>query len=137
MSGIIGSGVNLDYFPMEDWHFTVNLDSAIVEADIGKAVAWSTSAARTVVLTADTNIVAGRLETFENRLVEGVKVGTVALKGLFKLPYTGTAPSLGDSIQGSATPGVVKLLAAAQGRNAVVIAVDTVSNPTTVTVAFG
>lgn len=120
----IGQGVTLTGFPVADFEFTWNLNAAITAADVGKAVSIDTSAARTVKLAADTDAVMGILETFENRVQEGIKVGTVGLKGGCTLTYSGTAPALGAQIQGAGS-GIVKALASGARYPHTVVAVDT------------
>jgi hypothetical protein len=78
--------------------------------------------------------VIGLLSSYEDRIVEGVKVGAVAHKGVFRFPYTGSAPVVGQSVGGSAaSPGSVIGVSARPGWP-IVVAVNTAS--TTVTVAF-
>jgi len=91
----IGAGVSHNGFFMEDWMLPWNLKAGIVAADVGKAVTIDTSAARTVKLAGNGDVIIGRLEIVEDRAVEGILVGTVAHKGAFKLPYvTGAAWSV-------------------------------------------
>lgn len=127
MPAILGSGINLATLPMEDWHFPFLISGAAVAADVGKAVTLDTAAANTVKLAGDGDEVLGRLEVFEDRVVEGIKVATVALKGAMKLPYLTADPvAVGDSVQGSGTAGKVKKLAptleSAAGANAIALA---------------
>lgn len=94
-------------FSFEDFTFTYYLDAAIVAADVGKAVMLDTTGTNKVKLATDNAVVFGRLETFEDRTQEGVKVGAVSRKFRSKLPKTGTV-AVGDTVTGSATAGVVK-----------------------------
>jgi hypothetical protein len=94
-------------FSFEDFTFTYYLHADIVAADVGKAVALDTTSRNAVRLAGDNDQVFGRLETFEDRTQEGVKVGAVSRKFRSKLPTTGTVV-IGDTVTGSATPGVVK-----------------------------
>lgn len=94
-------------FSFEDFTFTYNLDAAITAADVGKAVMLDTSGPNKVKLATDNAVVFGRLETFENRTQEGMKVGAVSRKFRSKLPTTGVV-AVGDTVTGSATAGVVK-----------------------------
>ena len=82
----IGAGVTLKGFYFEDSMFTCVLASGITAADIGKAVSWDTGAANKVKLAADGDSICGRLETVENRVQEGVLVGTVAFRFSNTLP---------------------------------------------------
>lgn len=108
----IGSGVSLRGFVDEDAQFTFNLDSAIVIGDVGKAVELDASAPNQVKLASDGGIVFGMLMTVEDRASnEGVKVGTVALRGFFALPQAASQSFVvGSSIKGGGA-GTVKLLA--------------------------
>lgn len=108
---VIGAGVSLSGIFMENWQITFNLKTGIVAADIGKAVTLDVSADNTVMLATDGDPILGRLETVENRVVEGVLVGTVSLKGALKFPkQVGDTVIVGDAIQGSTVDGNVKAL---------------------------
>lgn len=96
-------------YSFNDFMFTYSISGAVTAADVGKAVALDTTAANTVKLAGDNDIIFGRLETYENRAVLGMVVGTVARKFKDIVPYTGTAPTIGQSVTGSATAGVVKV----------------------------
>jgi hypothetical protein len=82
----IGFPVSLRGYFLEDFNFTFLLNSAIVAADVGKAVSLDGTTANTVKLAADNDRIIGRLETFEDREQEGIKVGAVSLKFLQRLP---------------------------------------------------
>lgn len=86
MPNAIGNGVTLRGFFMEHAQLTFNLKSDIVAGDVGKAVAQDTTAANTVKLAGDGDVIVGRLETFENRVQEGILVGAVSLQFLNTLP---------------------------------------------------
>lgn len=120
----IGNGVSLRGLHQEEFNYVFNLASAIVAADVGKAVTLDTSAANTVKLAGDGDPIIGYLESVEDRTVEGISVGTVATKGVYKFTYTGTAPSVGDTVVGSATAGAVKDSAASNMHINYVVAVD-------------
>lgn len=94
-------------FSFEDFTFTYYLKSTITSADVGKAVALDATATNAVKLAGDNDPVFGRLETFEDRVQEGIKVGAISRKFRSKLPTTGTV-AVGDTVTGSATAGVVK-----------------------------
>lgn len=102
----IGAPVSFGY-ALNDFMFTYVLDSAITATDVGKAVTLDTSAANKVKLAGNADKIFGRLETFEDRISLGIKVGTVARKFKDKLPKTAAAIAVGDSITGSATAGSV------------------------------
>lgn len=114
MATPIGEGVSLRGFYSEDWNFTWNLSGAVTRADVGKAMSQDTATKNTAKLALDGELLVGKLSSYENRVQEGVIVGTLSQKGSFDIPYTG-ALTLGASVVGSATPGVVK--AAAAGSN--------------------
>lgn len=102
--------VTLAGFHMEDWSLTFYLDSAITAADIGKAVSKNGTTANSVKLAADGDVVIGRLASFEDRTVEGIKVGAVELKFANTLPIaSGGNVVVGGSVQGAGN-GEVKAL---------------------------
>jgi hypothetical protein len=107
MSNVIGNGVTLAGFHNEAWKFTFILSGAITRADVGKVVTQDPTAANTVKLAGDGDFPLGILSSYENRIQEGIITGTVGLKDSRSVPYTG-ALAVGDSIEGSATPGVVQ-----------------------------
>lgn len=79
------------------------------------AVTLDTAAASTVKLAGDGDRILGRLEVYEDREVEGITVGTVALHGGIKYlvnPDAGTSPderpAVGDFIVGDADDDGVK-----------------------------
>lgn len=110
----IGNGISLQGLFQEEWAFPFNLKTGITSADVGKAVSLDTSAANTVKLAGDGDVILGRLEVVENRVQEGVLVGTVMLKGGLKFPVkTGETVNVGDTIQGAGS-GEVKALAVSQ-----------------------
>lgn len=108
---VIGQGVTLRGFHNEAYKFTFNLAAGITAADRGKLVSLDTSAANTVKLAVDGERILGVLDTVEIRVVEGLRVGTVGMKDSVAVPTTGVV-AVGDSISGSATPGVAKKAAA-------------------------
>lgn len=115
----IGAGVSLRGMEHNDFHYPFNLAAGIVAADAGKAVSLDSTAANTVKLAADGDAVLGKLVTVENRSVEGVLVGTVALRGGFKFSTSGTV-AVGDSVQGAGAGVVKKLTTADHSKNFVV-----------------
>lgn len=111
---VIGQGVTLRGFHFEDSLFTYNLATGITRADVGKAMTLDTTAANKMKLAGDGDPIFGRLETVEDRSVEGVLVGTVALRFSGVLPVDNAdfaGISIGDEVQGSGD-GAVKSLAA-------------------------
>tara|TARA_R110002072_G_scaffold23791_4_gene81595 strand:+ start:3391 stop:3816 length:426 start_codon:yes stop_codon:yes gene_type:complete len=106
---VIGEGISHRGLVSEDFHYPFNVTGTVTAADVGKAVTYDTSAARAVKLAGDGDPVIGVLATFEARSIEGTQVGTVALKGGFRLQKAaGTdAIAIGDTVVGSATAGEV------------------------------
>lgn len=93
-------------FTFSDFRFTYAISGTVVAADVGKAVALDTTVANTVKLAADGDTVFGRLEVFEDRLQDGLKVATISRKIRAKLPVkTGLSalnvPALGDTVVGA------------------------------------
>lgn len=108
----IGVGVSLRGIEHEEFHYPFNLASAVTADDVGKPVTLDVTAANTVKVAGDGDVIVGKLVTYENRAIEGVKVGAVALHGGFKFTKSGTI-AVGDSVCGAATSGAVKKLATA------------------------
>lgn len=117
---IIGAGVSLQGIEHDEFHYPFRLASGITSADVGKAVALDTTAANTVKLAGDNETVLGKLVSVENRVSEGILVGTIALKGGFRFVKVGTI-NVGQTVVGSATPGAVKVAGAADHSNNVVV----------------
>lgn len=114
---IIGAGVTLRGQTQPESRYTFVLDAAIVVGDIGKAVSIKAGSANTVKLAAAGELVVGRLYSFEDRTVEGIKVGTVETRGGFVMTTTGVV-AVGNSVVGDAIAGTVK--AGADSRNRIV-----------------
>jgi len=107
LNGIIGSGVSLRGIHQELFHYTFNLKTGIVAADVGKAVTIDTAAANTMKLASDGDPIFGRLETVEDRSVEGILTGTIATSGGLRFWYDpdlagGSAPAIGEMLVGAA-----------------------------------
>lgn len=113
----IGAGVTLRGQTQPESRYTFILDAAIVVGDIGKAVSMKAGSANTVKLAAVGDLIVGRLYSFEDRTVEGIKVGAVETRGGFVLTTDNAGVAVGDSVIGFAA-GVVT--AGADGRNRVV-----------------
>jgi hypothetical protein len=108
------NGVVTQLFRFPDFQFTYNVSGSVTAADLGKAVAFDTTATNTIKLAGDGDVVIGRLEAFEDRTQEGIKVGTVARKIRGKFPVktglTGfNAVAVGDTVVGAGA-GEVKAL---------------------------
>lgn len=130
MAGLIGEGVSLRGFYDDNWSLTWNITGAVNKAtDMGKLVTQDTAAADSAKLSVNDSVPLGVLLSYEDRVVEGVKVGAVAMMGGYAVPFTG-ALAIGASIVGSATPGVAK--AAAAPNRTLVTKVDNVAMIATV-----
>jgi hypothetical protein len=106
----VSNGVTLDGFYHEHSIYTLKLNSAVVAADVGKAM--SMDGANQVKLAADNDVIVGRLESVEDRVQEGIKVGAVAFTGCFRLPVkSGETVVVGGGVQGAGS-GEIKPLAA-------------------------
>ena len=123
--------VSLKGYRFEDFTLTVLLASTITVADVGKALAWDGTNPNQMKLAADGDYIAGRLDTFEDRKIEGIKVGTVELKFANKLPIkSGQTVAVGDTVvgagggevkaAGTAAPDVNRVVAI-DGTNAIVV----------------
>lgn len=112
----IGNGVTLAGLPNEDAQRTFLVSGTVTQADIGKAVTLDTAAANTVKLAGDNDVILGRLESYEDRTAEGIKVGTVSHDGSMEFPVNADAvssptdetPDVGDYICGGTTNASAK-----------------------------
>jgi hypothetical protein len=123
----------------DDAMYPWNLDTTITLSNIGAAMSVHTGVSATAKLCGVNDIILGRLEQVETRVIEGVNLGVIAMQGGVQLTIDTTtvgavAPTYGDSVQGSTTPGTVMKLAAAQGRSNVVT--DVSADGTTCIVLF-
>jgi hypothetical protein len=99
---------------VEEFAFPFNLASAVVAANVGGAVTLDLTAENTMKMAGAGDKVYGQLQTFEDRTIEGIKVGTVMLKGGMRFTIADAETVIvGDTLvgAGSAT-GTVKALAA-------------------------
>lgn len=104
------NAIVLEAFSMEDFTFTRYISGITDEesADIvGHAVSLDTTAAGTVKLAADDDVIYGRVFQYEDRTQEGVKVVSVERKFVKRLPKTAAAIAIGASVVG-AGDGLVK-----------------------------
>jgi len=116
--------VSLRGFHFEDFMLTFTLAAGITAADAGKAVALS--GANTVKLAGDGETIIGRLETVEDRKVEGQLVGAVALKFANLLPIkAGQVVAVGDTVVGAGGGEVKKAAAADHNANFVTEVIGT------------
>jgi len=125
------TGVVSDGFPFGIFTFTYHLsgtfaDDTAVAATAGKAVSLDTSAAATVKLAADGDVIFGRVYVAENRnSIGGGKVASIARKFKEKLPAaTGHGIVVGDRVIGAGA-GLVKKDTAAGVANPIVVEVGT------------
>lgn len=142
MPAEIGQGVTLRGLYSEDFAYTWNITNtagvdpriAITADGAEPAMVQDTTADNSARPSTDGAEILGALRTYENRKQEGLTVGTIYHKGNFVFMYTGTAPTRGQAVVGSATAGKVKAATAQNSRNTVV-AVNTTNQ--TVVVMFG
>lgn len=114
MTNVIGAGISLKGIYHDDWQYPFLISGTVTAADIGKAVTQDTTAANTVKLAGAGDPILGRLEVYEDRVAEGIKVATVALKGGVRFPVkSGETVAVGDTVQGAGS-GEVKALAVSQ-----------------------
>lgn len=95
----------------EEFQYPFLLASGIDADDEGKAVALDATAANTVKLAGDGDVIIGRLETVEDRSIEGILIGTVSLFGGLKFPVesglgAADVPDVGEYLHGGGTGGV-------------------------------
>lgn len=114
MAGLIGAGISLRGIYDDKYGFPFNVTGTLDKTAEGKVVTQDITAPNSVKLVGDNDPILGVLQTYENRVQEGVKIGTVMLKGAFAVPYVGTL-AVGDFVCGSATAGAVKKATAALG----------------------
>lgn len=112
MAGLIGQGITLRGLVPQVFAWGWNVSGVVAQSNVGELVAQDLTAANTVKLLAADDAPIGVLASYEDRKIEGIKVGTVDHKGGFGVKYTGTL-AIGDSVVGSATAGAVKKAAAA------------------------
>lgn len=119
---IIGEGISHRGLVVESFYFPFYVTGTVTQDDIGKAVSLDATAAKSVKLAADGDAIIGELVSYEDRVVEGVQVGTVALKGGMRFTASGVV-AVGNSVIGAGA-GVVKAAVAADHSNNIVTAVD-------------
>lgn len=122
---IIGEGISHRGLIQENFHIPFFVTGTVTNADINKPVTIDSAANHSVKIAGDGDKIVGILATLENRAIEGVVVGTVAMKGGFRLTaVTGHGVTVGDTVIGSATAGQVKAAAAADWTQNIVTKVD-------------
>jgi len=131
MAQIIGSGgIQHANIHLDEAAFPFNLNAGVLQAHTGKAMSLDTTTDVTAKLAVLDERIIGSLQTFENRVQEGIKVGTIAMQGGFQFSTVGVV-AIGNSVVGavSGTPavgGFVKASAAVRSDN-IVTAVDVVN----------
>lgn len=121
-----GQGIVSYGFPLDDFTFTYLAASSITIADVGKAVEIDTSTANKVKLTTDNGKIFGRIVTFEDRDVLGIKVVGVQRRFKEKLPASvGHAIAVGTSVTGGAVAGLVKTATSQDTNHNIVIETGT------------
>jgi len=101
----------------DEFQYPFLLASGITQADEGKAVTLDSSAANTVKLAGNGDRILGILMVAEVRAIEGISIGTIALKGGYKFVVNPDAtasspdetPALGDYLVGgtdSSSPAI-------------------------------
>lgn len=106
---MIGEGISHRGLISEVFHFPFYITGTVTLDDVGKAVTYDTTAAKSVKLAGAGDPVVGSLVSYEDRVVEGIKVATVALKGGFQFTKAAGTDTIviGDTVVGSATAGEV------------------------------
>lgn len=103
---IAGGGISLVGIPHSEFRRTVNLAAGITSADVGKPVTLDTSANNTFKLAGANDVIYGNLKVVENRVQEGILVGTIEFKGGFQWTKSGVI-AVGDGVVGAGA-GAVK-----------------------------
>lgn len=85
MTTVIGAGVSLDGVGLESGQ-TYSLRAGILFTDEGAPVTTDTTANATAKLGADGDPIIGQLFRVENRVAEGIVVGTVITEGGMRFP---------------------------------------------------
>lgn len=103
---IAGGGISFVGIPHSEFRRTAYLAAGITSADVGKPVTLDTSANNTYKLAGDGDVVYGNLKVVENRVQEGILVGTIEFKGGFQWTKSGVI-AVGDGVVGAGA-GAVK-----------------------------
>ena len=103
---IAGGGISFVGIPHSEFRRTAYLAAGITSADVGKPVTLDTSANNTYKLAGNNDLIYGNLKTVENRVQEGILVGTVEFKGGFQWTKSGVI-AIGDGVVGAGA-GAVK-----------------------------
>lgn len=108
MAGNIGKN-SLRGIAHEEFHYPLLVSGTVSAASVGSAVMVDTAAANTVKLATDGASILGRLETFEDRTIEGTKNGAISLFGGMRFTVDPNAtssspdetPAVGDFLVGA------------------------------------
>lgn len=104
----IGAGVSHKGIPHDEFMYPFVLASGVSDGDQGKPVKMGSNNYE-VDLAGDGDDIIGFLVSFEDRQVEGIKVGTVQIKGPVEFTFaTGDTVAVGDSIVGAGSGEVKK-----------------------------
>lgn len=132
MPNAIGGGVTLRNV-LDSVQVTMYINESTVDEDIiDQPVSLDTSADNTVKLIEADEEVFGVIKAVEDRVVEGIKVVTVAIAGgAFTLPYvTGDSVAIGDCVVGSSTAGKLKRVASPAAKNRTRVVAKDATNET-------
>jgi hypothetical protein len=103
---IAGGGISFVGIPHSEFRRTAYLAAGITSADVGKPVTLDTSANNTFKLAGADDVIYGNLKVVENRVQEGILVGTIEFKGGFQWTKSGVI-AVGDGVVGAGA-GAVK-----------------------------
>ena len=103
---IAGGGISFVGIPHSEFRRTAYLAAGITSADVGKPVTLDTSANNTYKLAGANDVIYGNLKVVENRVQEGILVGTIEFKGGFQWTKSGVI-AVGDGVVGAGA-GAVK-----------------------------
>lgn len=120
MSAIGSGGISIAgiYDPEDSFPFYISGTAS--KSDVSSPVALDTTANNTAKLAGDGDEIIGVLASFENRVTEGVIVGSVVTEGGFAFPIkAGDTLARGDSVVGGGS-GTVKKRGSATAANIVV-----------------
>lgn len=134
----IGGGVTLRGINDPKYNHVWNISGVVdKKADLGKAMSQDVTADSTAKLCAAGDAILGALFSYEDRTVEGIKIGTISRKGYFLFTYTGANPSRGQGVVGGATPGLVAgTTATAVPGQPTIVAIDTTAKTVLVSVGM-
>lgn len=134
MARNIGAGISHVEMVHEDAQYPFYVSGNInVSTDIGKAVTIDATAAYMVKLAGDGDVVLGKLAVYENRVNEGIKVGTVSVDGGFELPRANAnvVINVGQTVQGAGN-GLVKAINANATQSRLLVVDNTKATAVTV-----